>query len=127
VASTKEETPSTNKCKGCYRKGNTEEDYWKFQLEKHPKHFQKKKKKKTMLPMDVEERVENTSYLEGNISLTNLQNEVELVGCNDREEKEMAERFCIRIHMKQSKVDWLFDPCSQSNLISTQLVDKFWL
>jgi hypothetical protein len=35
--------------------------------EKHPKHFQKKKK--AMLSVDVEERVENTSDLEGKIKL----------------------------------------------------------
>jgi hypothetical protein len=36
----------------------------------------------------------------------------------------MSESFCIKIHMKQRKVDCLFDPSSQSKLISTQLVEK---
>jgi hypothetical protein len=52
---------------------------------------------------------------------------VALVGCNHKEEKEMTELFYIKIHMKQSKVDCLFDPGSQSNLISAQLVEKFGL
>jgi hypothetical protein len=36
----------------------------------------------------------------------------------------MIELFCIKIHLKQSKVDFLFNPGSQSNLISTQLVEN---
>jgi hypothetical protein len=39
----------------------------------------------------------------------------------------MTKLFCIKIHMKQSKVNCLFDLSSQSNLISTQLVEKLGL
>jgi hypothetical protein len=62
--------------------------------------------------------VEITSDPEGNINCTNLQKEVALFGCNYKEEKVMTELLCIKIHMKQNKVDCLFDPSSQSNLIS---------
>jgi hypothetical protein len=77
--------------------------------------------------MDVEERVDSTSDPEGKINCTNLQKEVALVGCNHKEEKAMTELFCIKYHMKQSKVDCLFDPGSQSNLIYAQLVEKLGL
>jgi hypothetical protein len=53
--------------------------------------------------------VDNTSDLEGNIKCTNIQKEVELVGCSHKEENAMTEFFCIKIHMKQNKVDFLFD------------------
>jgi hypothetical protein len=50
---------------------------------------------------------------------------VALVGFSDKEKKEMTKLFCIKIHMKQSKVDCLFDNGSQYNLICAQLVEKF--
>jgi hypothetical protein len=77
--------------------------------------------------VDVEERVDSTSNLEGKINCTNLQKNIALFGCGHKEEKEMTKIFCIKIHMKQNKVDCLFDPDSQSNLISTQLVYKIGL
>jgi hypothetical protein len=49
--------------------------------EKHPKYFQKNKQK-SLIAMDVEEQVDNTSELEGKINYTSLQKEVALVGFN---------------------------------------------
>jgi len=72
--------------------------------------------------MDDEEQVDKTSDLEGNINWTNIQKEVALVGCNYKEEKVMTKLFFIKMHMKKSKVDCLFDSGSQSKLISPQLV-----
>jgi hypothetical protein len=46
--------------------------------------------------VDVEERVDNTSDLEGKINCTNLQKEVALVGCSHKEEKEMTELFALK-------------------------------
>jgi hypothetical protein len=86
VEATQEETPSIQQCKGCDRKGHTEENCWKLHPEKHPKYFQKKKKKE-LISVDVEEWVDNTSDPEGNINCTNIQKEVALVGCNHKEEK----------------------------------------
>jgi hypothetical protein len=45
MASTQEETPSIQQCKGCDRKGHTEENCWKLHLEKCPKYFEKKEEK----------------------------------------------------------------------------------
>lgn len=39
----------------------------------------------------------------------------------------MIELFCIKIHMKQSKVDCSLHPSSQYNMIFAQLVEKFGL
>jgi hypothetical protein len=76
--------------------------------EKCPKYFQKRKKK-ALISVDVEERVDNTSDPEGKINCTNLKKEVALVGCSYKEDKTITELFYIKIHMKQSKVDCLFD------------------
>jgi hypothetical protein len=75
----------------------------------------------------VEERVEITLDMEGNINFTTLKKEVALFGCSHKEEKEMAELLCIKIHMKRSKVDCLFDPSSQSNFVYAQLVENIGL
>jgi hypothetical protein len=45
VATTQEETPSIQQCKGCDQKGHIKENCWKLHPEKCPKYFQKKKKK----------------------------------------------------------------------------------
>lgn len=49
-----QETHFVNQCKGCNRKGHTEEDCWKLNPEKSPKYFQKGKKKKVLTIVDVE-------------------------------------------------------------------------
>lgn len=92
-----------------------------------PKHFQKSNKNKALLAVDAKEKVDSTSDLEGKVSCTTLQKEVTLVDCSHKEEKDITELFYIKIHMKQSKVDCLFYPGSQSNLISVQLVKKLGL
>jgi len=123
MEATQEETPSIGECKGCDRKGHTEDNFWKFHLEKCPKYFQKKKKK-ALISLDVDELVDTKFDLEGNINCTNLQKEVALVGFNHKEEKAMTGLFCIKIYMKHKKVDCFFDPGSQSKLISAQLVEN---
>jgi len=87
--------------------------------------FYKKGKKKALLAVDAEERVDYTSDLYGKVSCTSVQKE--LVSYSPKEDKEMTELFHVKIHMRQAKVDCLFDPSSQSNLISAQLVDKLGL
>jgi hypothetical protein len=89
--------------------------------------FPKKKKKKGLVVVDAKERVDNTSNLHGKISCTIVQKEVSLVSYSPKEEKEMIELFHIKIHMKQTKVDFLFNLGSQLNLIFAQLVEKLGL
>jgi hypothetical protein len=71
VVATQEETPSIQQCKGCDRKGHMKENCWKLHPEKRPKKFSKKKKK-ALISMDVEERVDSTSDPEGKINCTNI-------------------------------------------------------
>ena len=63
------------------RKGHTEEDYQKLYPNKHTNHFQNRKKKKALIIEYVKDKVENTLYIEGKVSLTTLQKEIVLVCC----------------------------------------------
>jgi hypothetical protein len=77
--------------------------------------------------VDAKEWVDSTFDSKWEIDCTNIQKEVALISCNHKEDKMTTELFCMKIHMKQSKVDCLFDPSSQSNLISAQLVENIWM
>ena len=56
------------------------------------------------------------------ISCTTIQKEVALINDIPKKKKDMTKLFHDYIHMRQAKVDYLFDLDSQLNLISTQLV-----
>jgi hypothetical protein len=56
------------------------------------------------------------------ISCTNIQKEVALINDSPKNKKDMTKLFHVYIHMRQDKVDYLFDLNSQLNLTSTQLV-----
>jgi hypothetical protein len=56
------------------------------------------------------------------ISCTTIQKEVALINDSPKKKKDMTKLFHDYIHMRQAKVDYLFDLDSQLNLISTQLV-----
>jgi len=71
--------------------------------------------------------VESSTNPKENINYTNIYKEVSLVSCTHNEEKVMTKIFCIKIHMKQRKVDFFSNPSSQSNLISTELVENLGL
>jgi hypothetical protein len=77
--------------------------------------------------VDVEEWVDITSYLEGKIICANIHKDVAFIDYSYKEEKVITELFYIKIHMKQSKVDCLFYPGSQSNLIYVHLVERLGL
>jgi hypothetical protein len=59
VATTQEETPSIQQCKGCDKTRHIEENSWKLHIEKRPKYFQKRKNK-SLISVDVEEHVDST-------------------------------------------------------------------
>jgi hypothetical protein len=59
-----------------------------------------------------------------NIFNTSMQKEVNLSSLHHHEEKEMTKLFHIKIHVKKTKIDVLFNFGSQSNLIETDLVSK---
>lgn len=69
---------------------------------------QEEREKKTLLIVNAKESVDSTSNLDGQISRIIIQKEVVLVNCSPKEE-EMNELFHVKIHMRQAKVDCLFD------------------
>jgi hypothetical protein len=90
------------------KKGHIEEDCWNLYCEKKPKNFQKKKNK-YLIVVDEEERENNTSDIDGKISYTTIQKEVVLISGNLKEEREVIKLFHVNIHMKQTKLYYLFD------------------
>jgi uncharacterized protein YydD (DUF2326 family) len=62
-----------------------------------------------------------------NIVYTTMQKEVNLSSLHHKEEKEMTKLFHIKIQVKKTKVDALFDFGSQANLIVEDLVNKLGL
>jgi hypothetical protein len=55
---------------------------------------------------------------------TFVQKEVNLSSPHHHEEKEMTKLFHIKIQVKKTKIDALFDYSSKANLIATDLVSK---
>ena len=65
--------------------------------------------------------------MDGRIVCTSLQKEVNLSSLYHQEEKEMTNLFHIKIQVKNTKIDALFDSGSQANLIVADLVSKLGL
>lgn len=63
-----EVTTFLRKCKAYMKKGHAKEDYWKLHTKKHTNHFEKRKKKKVLIIVDLKERVDSTSNFEGKIT-----------------------------------------------------------
>ena len=60
AVATQEAGPPTKHCKHCDKKGHTGDECWKLHPKKRPKHFDKEGKKKALLAVDAEQRVDNT-------------------------------------------------------------------
>ena len=56
-----------------------------------------------------------------------VQKEVNLSSLHHKEEKEITKLFHIKIQIKKTKVDALFDSGSQANIIAADLVSKLGL
>jgi hypothetical protein len=68
-----------------------------------------RKKKKNLLATDSSNQVESSSDVDENIVCTYVQKEVNLSSLHHQEEKEMTKLFHIKIHVKKTKIDALFD------------------
>jgi hypothetical protein len=61
------------------------------------------------------------------IVCTSVHMEVSLSSLHHKEEKEMTKLFHIKIQVKKTNIDALFDSSSQANLIAVDLVNKLGL
>jgi hypothetical protein len=86
--------------------------------------YKKDVNKKKLIGMNSRNLVERSSNADENISYTLIQKEMNLSSLDYREEKEMKNLFHIKIHVKKTKVDALFNFSSQANLIVDDIVCK---
>ena len=92
-----------------------------------PKNNNKDNKKKNIMATDSSNQVESSSDVDEKIVCTSVQKEVNLSSLQQQEEKEINKLFHIKIQVKKTKVDALFDSGSQANLIAAKLVKKLGL
>ena len=115
-------------CKHCDTNGHDEESCWKLHLEQRPKHYGGKKKKNTVataqrdLGSDSGDETRITAMgMQGNKSPHTGSSSSHVSKEND---KRRSELFHIRVVSKHTKIETLFDPGSQVNLISESVVNK---
>lgn len=77
-----------------------------------------------MLVMDSGNHVERNSNIDKKIFYTTMKKEVSLSSLHPMEEKDMIKLFHIKIQVKETKVDALFNSSWQANLIVEDLVSK---
>jgi hypothetical protein len=116
-----------NHCNNCNIDGKTVEKSWKLHLEINLKICKKDGKKKNILATYLKNQVESISYVDENIVCTSVQKEVNLSNLHHQEEKEMTMLFHIKIQVRKTNIDSLFNSGSQANLIATDLVNKLGL
>jgi hypothetical protein len=93
----------------------------------NPKNHKKDINKKILLSIDSNNQVESSLNVDGNIFYTFVQKEVNRSIIYHQEEKDMTKLFHIKIQVKKTKIDALFDSGPQANLIATNLVNKLVL
>jgi hypothetical protein len=92
-----------------------------------PKNHKKDKKKKNLLANDSSNHIESSLDVDENIICTSVQKEVNLSSLHHQEEKETTKLFHIKIYVKKTKIDALFNSGSHANLITTDLVKNIGL
>jgi hypothetical protein len=93
----------------------------------NPKNHKNDAKKKNLIATDSSNQVESRSNVDENIACTSMQNEVKLCILHHKEEKEMKKVFHIKIQVKKTKVDSLFNSILRVNLIKVGLVRNLGL
>jgi hypothetical protein len=118
-------------CTHCKKSGHDEEHCWKLHPEKNLKQFGGKGNTKTV--STVQQDLGSESGDEGNMTTIEVQGKYSLhasSSSNDEshiDERKRNELFHILVVSKHTKIDTLFDPGSQVNLISEELVKKMGL
>jgi hypothetical protein len=130
----KKMTATTHHCKDpnnhynhCNIDGHTKDKHWKLHPELNPKIHKKDVKKNNLIGMNLSNKVEGILDVDEKIVCTSMQKEVNSSSLHHKEEKEMKKLFHIKIQVKNSKVDALFDFGSQANPIASNLVNKIAL
>jgi hypothetical protein len=101
--------------------------YWKLHPELNPKKRKKDVEKKNLLGKDSSNQLERNSDVDEKIGCTSMQKEVNLSSLHHKGEEKMTKLFHIKMQVKKTKVDALFDFDSQANLIANDLFNKLGL
>jgi hypothetical protein len=118
-------------CTHCNKNGHNDEHCWKLHLEKISKHSGGKGKTKTIAI--VQQDLGSDLGDKENIIAVGVQGKYSLHASSNSnnesrdDEGKRNELFHIRVVSKHTKIDTLFDPSSQVNLISEALVKKMGL
>jgi hypothetical protein len=104
-----------------------EEKCWNLHPTLNPKNCKKDAKKKNHLAMDLGNLVERILDVNEKIVLTIVEKDVNLSILHHNEGKEMSKLFHIKISVKMTKVDALFNSRSHANLIVADLVSNLGL
>jgi hypothetical protein len=91
------------------------------------KNRNKEAKKKNLLATNSINRVESSSDVDEKIVNTSMNKGVNLISLHHQEEKEMTKLFHIKIQVKKTKIDDMFDSRSWANIIVVDLVTKLIL
>jgi hypothetical protein len=126
-----EEKPT---CSHCKRKGHEEAQCWKLHPELRPKKFQDKGKQKIVastrqdLGSDSGDESKIMEIGSKGISTTKSNSSVQSAKLESvLDQKKRSELFHVRVIVKHTKIDTLFDSGSQVNLISEAIVKKLGL
>jgi hypothetical protein len=118
-------------CTHCQKDGHDDEHCWKLHPELRPKRFGGQRKQKIVATMQQD--LGSDSGDEENITTVGLQGKVSLHASSSSKipslenDERRSELFHIRVVTKHTKVETLFDPGSQVNLISEEIVKKLGL
>jgi hypothetical protein len=118
-------------CTHCKKYGHDDEHCWKLHPEKRPKNFGGKGKKNIV--STVQQDIGSDLGDEENITMVGVQGKYSLHASSNSnneshdDERKRNELFHRRVVSKHTKIDTLFDPGSQVNLISETLVKKMAL
>jgi hypothetical protein len=84
-------------------------------------------KKKKLMATDSSNRVKSILHVYENNAFTSVHKEVNLSSFHHKEEKDMTKIFNVKIQVKKSKANALFDSGSHANIIEIDLIKKLGL
>jgi hypothetical protein len=114
-------------CNHCNIDVHTKEKCWELHPNLNLKNHKKDRKKKNLLATYLNNQVESGFDVDENIVCTYVKNKVNLSILHHQEEKELTKLFHIKIQVKKTKIDALFNSGSKDNLIAGDLVRNIGL